>query len=79
MNTNTMELNLDEMETVNGGRTANHYQDGAYVWAAKRIAEGAVAGSGIHDGTHRPGGVMVTVIGAAMGAWASLCGCLTGD
>ena len=72
MNTNTMELNLNEMELVNGGATDPDYKIKAVgTMTGTGAAMGAIAGAGL--GSMVPvigtlvGGAIGTVVGAAIG------------
>ena len=60
MNTNTMELNLNEMELVNGGRDLSEKIMGVVKCTEFGAAAGAIAGGGI--------GSVVPVIGTGVGA-----------
>ena len=72
MNTNKMELNMNEMEGVNGGLWSDE-ADRSQTWpAVKAIVKGAASGSGISNSPCRPGGVMATAVGGAMGALSAL-------
>ena len=76
-----MELNMNEMEMITGG-THDHYcptDNGTMAKAMAALASGAVSGSGIANGTHRPGGAIVAMIGSAMGAVASVVNFFFGD
>ena len=72
MNTDNMVLNMNEMEQVNGG--AQIMQGGPELQGTPvpAIAKGAASGSGIRNGTYRPGGVMVAAVGGVMGALSAL-------
>ena len=80
--TNRIELNMDEMEMVNGG-THEHYcpstSRGTTARAVAALASGAVSGSGIANGTYRPGGAIAVAVGGAMGAVKSLVNYFFGD
>ncbi len=76
--TNT-ELNLNEMEMITGGIDLDGSPDGTSAKAMAALASGAVSGSGIANGTHRPGGAIVATIGGAMGAVASVVNFFFGD
>ena len=62
MNTNTMELNLNEMETVTGGDTLDHVAGALTVGTA-----GMLVGAGIGSIAGAPGVVIGAVAGAAGG------------
>ena len=82
MNTNRIELNMDELKTVNGGTTGTSVYpvpDGTWARAGAAVVSGAVSGSGISNGTYRPGGAIMAAIGGAMGATASLINFFFGD
>ena len=69
-----MELNLNEMEMVNGGTQISDLPAKNGETPARAVAalvSGAVSGSGMANGTYRPGGVMASAVGAAMGAFDS--------
>lgn len=76
------ELSMDETGTANGD-THDHYSpttsDGTSAKAMAALASGAVSGSGIADGTYRPGGAIAAAVGGAMGAVASVVHFFFGD
>ncbi len=79
---NGIELNMNEMGMVDGG-THDHYcpatDNGTMAKAMAALASGAVSGSGIANGTHRPGGAIAAAIGGVMGAAASVVNFFFGD
>lgn len=60
MNTNTVELNLNEMEMINGGWSWKAFVPGAVIGGIGGLVAGAVS-AGI------PGAVIGTVAGAVVG------------
>ena len=79
MNTNMMEMNMNEMEMITGGISLDDGLDGTSAKAMAALASGAVSGGGIANGTHRPGGAIGAAIGGVMGAAASLVNFFFGD
>ena len=68
MNTNTMELNLNEMEMINGGWSWKAFVPGAVIGGIGGLVIGAVSG-GI------PGAIIGTVGGAVVGGVITSVGC----
>ena len=79
MNTNMMELNMNEMELANGGLWTDDTVHNKTWSAVKAIVKGAASGSGISNSPCRPGGVMAAAIGGAMGALSALCDWMSGN
>ncbi len=74
-----MELNMNEMETITGGIDLDNPLDDTTARAMATLASGAVSGSGIVNGTYRPGGAIAAAIGGVMDAAASVVNFFLGD